>query len=118
MSRRGRKPDPTSATQQAAQYVEYMVRNADWPIRRACRVAAQEFRVNQDNVLRYARRRLKGKTVLVEKRTPDEPRPATWIVDTRPRVTEKEVPFRVVFGDTPEELDKNIASLNAESPDE
>ena len=59
----GRKQDPLSPTQQAAQLAVYLFNTEALSISKAAKHAAEQFKVNSDNVRRYAAKVLKGPQV-------------------------------------------------------
>ncbi len=63
--RRGRKPDPRSRTQQAAQFAVQLVRQDGVTQAEAARQAAHVYGVNAANVRKYAARNLNDPSVLV-----------------------------------------------------
>ena len=67
---KGRKPQPNSKTQQAAQTALWLVRTENIKASQAALKAAEVFKVNPDNVRRYLRALLKGPTVEIEFKVP------------------------------------------------
>jgi hypothetical protein len=66
----GRKPQPNSKTQQAAQTALWLVNTEGKNATQASLQAALAFKVNPDNVRRYLRKLLKGPTVEIELKVP------------------------------------------------
>lgn len=61
----GRKPDPLSPTQQAAQFAAYLVKCDGLSLKSAADHSAQAFGVHKDNVRKYTRQLLKGPQVVI-----------------------------------------------------
>ena len=67
---RGRKPDPQSPTQLAAQLAVYLVQADGVSIRAAAQQAAERYGVNTRNVRKYATEVLKGPQTVIKTRVP------------------------------------------------
>jgi hypothetical protein len=68
--RPGRRPQPNCATRAAAALAAYNVKVHGQTLTRAARTAAADWKVNADNVRRYARRLLSGPTVTIKSKRP------------------------------------------------
>lgn len=66
--RPGRKKDPASPTQVAAELAAHRVRANGVPLAQAARMAAEVYGVNADNVRKYARKIINGPQVTVQNR--------------------------------------------------
>lgn len=66
--RPGRKKDPASPTQVAAELATYLVQANGGPLAEAARMAADVYKVNADNVRKYARKIINGPQVTVQNR--------------------------------------------------
>ena len=89
---KGRKAEPHSRTQQAAQLAAYLVTSDSLSQREAARHGAHAFGVNADSVRKYLARLLKGPTVVLR------PRPM-WFGQRPPRIAPLGEVSDVRFGD-------------------